>query len=286
MPKRLQLKNRIEVLSEISDIINAMKNLSLMEISKVNKFLTSQDRVAVSLEEIIFDFSSSHPKLTEQFFFQPAKAVIVIGSERGFCGNFNDLVFAKWKNHLSEINLENPLTIFLGHKLCSKLPEDFSAVRKLQGLNSIEEVQNVILKLINELEIIYQETKGDINPSNWRIIYNQETREGLTPVIFNPYENVKNANKYKFSNSPLLYLEPNKFLLELFNQYLFAILYQIFSQSFIVENHQRLKHMEGALDWLEKKQNILTLDFNMRRQEEITEEIEVMMLGAENRHLS
>lgn len=57
----------------------------------------------------------------------------------------------------------------------------------------------------------------------------------------------------------------------------------------MAENRRRLAHMDRALDRLEEDTARLRLAYNARRQEEITEEIEIILLsadmlaGAENR---
>ena len=50
----------------------------------------------------------------------------------------------------------------------------------------------------------------------------------------------------------------------------------------MVENHSRLQHMEGAVRHLDDQVEKLRRKSNIFRQEEITEEIEVILLTAEN----
>ena len=45
MSKRHEIKSRIATLTEIKGILNAMKNLALLEIRKLDTFLTTQQRV-------------------------------------------------------------------------------------------------------------------------------------------------------------------------------------------------------------------------------------------------
>jgi len=65
----------------------------------------------------------------------------------------------------------------------------------------------------------------------------------------------------------------------LLEQQLFSIMHQTFSISFLSENRERLRHMEGALDRIERKSANLFLALNAHRQEDITEEIEILMLS-------
>lgn len=49
----------------------------------------------------------------------------------------------------------------------------------------------------------------------------------------------------------------------------------------MVENRKRLEHMNKAIHHLQKNQAQLSLSYNRLRQEEITEEIEIILLSAE-----
>jgi len=80
----------------------------------------------------------------------------------------------------------------------------------------------------------------------------------------------------------LLQLTPVQFLLEFSEQYLFASLHEMLYTSLMAENHRRITHLEGAVRHLEEESRELSLRSNILRQEEITEEIEVILLSASN----
>jgi F-type H+-transporting ATPase subunit gamma len=54
----------------------------------------------------------------------------------------------------------------------------------------------------------------------------------------------------------------------------------MFYTSLMAEHYRRVQHLEGAIDRLEQRAEELGKKRNMLRQEEITEEIEVIMLSA------
>jgi len=53
--------------------------------------------------------------------------------------------------------------------------------------------------------------------------------------------------------SPLLNLAPEAFLAELLDHYLFAALHEMFYTSLTAENHQRMEHLQRALDRLREE---------------------------------
>ena len=83
-----------------------------------------------------------------------------------------------------------------------------------------------------------------------------------------------------FSLPPVLNLEPTDFLIELSDHYLFAALHEIFYASLMAENRRRVRHLEGAVKHLDEESDALRRQSNARRQEEIIEEIEVILLSA------
>ena len=85
-----------------------------------------------------------------------------------------------------------------------------------------------------------------------------------------------------FGNPPVLNLEPTDFFSDLTHHYLFAVLHEIFYISLMAENQRRLQHLEGAVKHLDDETVNLRRKSQIYRQEEITEEIEVILLNAEN----
>jgi F-type H+-transporting ATPase subunit gamma len=85
----------------------------------------------------------------------------------------------------------------------------------------------------------------------------------------------------RFAHAPKLYLQPRLFLTGLAEQYLFAALHELLYSSLMAENQRRMQHMDAAVRRLERTSGDLLRRRNILRQEEITEEIEVIMLSVE-----
>ena len=81
---------------------------------------------------------------------------------------------------------------------------------------------------------------------------------------------------------PVINLPAAALLANLSEHYLFALLHGMLYGSLYAENHQRVTHMEGAVTHLDEEAERLNQRFNALRQEEITEEIEVILLNAAN----
>jgi F-type H+-transporting ATPase subunit gamma len=64
-------------------------------------------------------------------------------------------------------------------------------------------------------------------------------------------------------------------------EYLYAALSAILCESLAAENDRRLRHMDDALRRLDEHIDALALKGSALRREEITEEIEVILLSAD-----
>src|SRR4030067_3009411 len=90
MSKRREVKQRLTALDEIDGIMVAMKNLALLETRKLNTFLATQRRAVASIEAAAGDFLNYYPQENAHTGDMQQMLLVVIGSERGLCGDFND----------------------------------------------------------------------------------------------------------------------------------------------------------------------------------------------------
>lgn len=274
MSKRHEMKSRIATLDEIRNILNAMKNLALLEIRKLDIFLTTQQRVVSSIEAASQDFLSfySHlqslPKDLQQLW-------IVIGSERGFCGDFNKTLHQFVQSHEQR---ENQLLLVVGNRLHAKFQDDKRVVAFLGGHSVAEEIHTTLLHLTEVLSRLHQQLQLEKIGSISAVYYDNDSGtvklRQLLPLAL-PQQ------KSEFSYPPVLNLEPSQFWTLLTDHFLYAALHEVFYTSLMIENQMRLEHMEKAIQRLEKNEAQLRLNYNRIRQEEIIEEIEVILLSAE-----
>jgi len=272
MSKLSDLQSRIRALQDIEGILNAMKNLSLVEITKISRFYVTQRELLSSVGEVLTDF--------QQFYGAPAgtggtpgdSLYVLIGSERGFCGGFNETIQKALESRPTAGT--TPKLILVGRKLALKFLQDTRVVASLDGPSAAEEIPLVISQLAKTLT--------QFSSSDWKIIHNSYTSAGTRVNITFPFEFPKMETAKKLQFPPLLNLAPSDLLPQLFEQYLFALFYGIFYQSFMAENHERLHHMDGALNKLREDGERLRRLSNSLRQEIITEELEVIMLSVES----
>lgn len=289
MSKRHELSGRIQALTDIKGILNAMKNLALMEVHKLGRFLSAQQRVVGGIEEAAADFFRFHPAL-----LPPTEGAcpvfLLIGSERGFCGDFNETLLAEFDRCRAKGTARNgdpvPLVVTVGHKLAMKIG-DLKPDVVLPGPSVTEEVPSVLVQVVDALHELQRQrpagTRLDVavlSHGNGDGSGDRSADNGRAVIVRRPFREFGRP-RTAYSHPPLLTMPPDKVATRLLDQYLFAVLHEIFYTSLMAENRSRFQHMDQALQRLEKETEGLTRKYHVLRQEEITQEIAVIMLSAE-----
>ena len=270
MSQSRTLQQHIEHLTEIRGILHSLKNMAFMEMHKLSKFQQAQSYVTKHIENIATDFLQFYPGLPDVENSLPS-VVIVVGSERGFCGNFNESL-------IEQLLLDTPdIVIAVGSRLCNRLQNNKIPFTAISGANSSEEISHVLGRVTNAIsELQHQHPLFLLS-----ILFHQDEHLNITlRSILPPFKDNNRQSKYK--NEPLLNLQPAQFLLELIEHYVFNALQDILYTSLAAENNQRLQHLDNGVRHLDEATEKLHKKSQIYRQEEITEEIEVILLNAEN----
>lgn len=276
MSHRAALEQRLERLSEISDIMTAMKTMALIETRKFAKFMAHQQQLLDSIERAAADFLHHFPSFRGGPHTQQpdlSRVLIVIGSERGFCGDFNEtLVSALPQPFGRETRL-----ILIGRRLAGKLENLPAVADSLGGPTVAEEVPVVLDQLITELDRLSRAG----TPLTRLTVLAHDSHGAILLQELLPLKPVDNPETFTDGFAPLLHLDPADFFRQLNEHYLAAKLPALFYGSLMAENRRRLEHMETALNRMKTRIEDITCRRNALRQEEITEQIEVILLSAD-----
>lgn len=271
MTRRHQLAARLTGLQEVRAILSAMKNIALMELRALAGLLEHQRRAMATIERAAADFLCFYPPPGEA---GPAATVcIVIGSERGFCGDFNEALEAEAK----AVAARGEHLIAVGARLLDRLAADASE-GQIAGANVAEELPAVLQQLAAQLERVQRAIPA--GPLHIKAAYQHPDGSGVTTKTIAPLPLAERPPRpHPFA--PRLNLAPQAFFAAALEQGLLLSLQEAFSVSLIAENRRRLAHMEAALKRLDEISARLARRLNASRQEEITQEIEVIMLSAQ-----
>ena len=273
MSKRRDIETQLRSLNEIKEIMGAMKNLALMEEHRLARFLDTQRRVVATIEAAAADFLLFHPELFPRE-EESRNIHLLLGAERGFCGDFNESLVQALDEHSGSV--PKTALVVIGSKLAAKLAGDIRITASLTGASVVEEVDSVLINLMETLT--GQSTPGNVGPLRLTVFHRQPEEENVKVTVLQPFQRPR-STRSRFNHPPLLYLQPQSFLSGLAEQYLFAELHELLYRSLMAENQRRMQHMDSAVRRLERTSAELLRRRNTLRQEEITEEIEVIMLS-------
>jgi F-type H+-transporting ATPase subunit gamma len=280
MSQSRELQLHIAQLEEIRSILNSMKNLALIEIHKLARFQTMQGQVVTNIENAAMDFLDFYPFPAAEDNATPI--CILVGAERGFCGDFNESLI----NTIASEAYSGIIAI--GNRLCNRLVDNpLEVVASIEGANVAEEVPAILNRLIDIISSL-PVSRGDINRATnaaatlqLTVVYHDNSPSQINQRQILPPFPQQQQRTLGYGNPPVLNLEPGDFFSDLTDHYLFAVLHEIFYISLMAENQRRLQHLEGAVKHLDDETVNLRRKSQIYRQEEITEEIEVILLNSE-----
>ena len=272
MSRRRELSRRLASLTDIAGIMSAMKGLALMEIRVLQDFLATQRRMVSSIEASAAQFLAWNGELA----MTPPEIelCILVGSEQGFCGDFNEAIL-KRRESLGVTNQATGNWLVIGHRLASRL-DSAQPPAELPGASVADEVPTVLLRLTRELSHFL--TANEPRGTGVSVLYHCDATGDIRLRRLLPLRDLPPPARRSYP--PDFNLPAEEFLAGLIGHYLYAALNEVLYSSLMAENRQRHAHMDSALNKLDEDRARLRLVYNALRQEDITEEIEVILLSA------
>jgi F-type H+-transporting ATPase subunit gamma len=270
--RRHELDNHRRKLSEIRDILASMKTLAAMETHKLERFIEAQKQMSHSIADIAADFLCFHPQILPEA--EPlSQVILVIGSERGFCGDFNDRVIEELNQRFNLQTQQQAKLIIVGNKLRPLVEKSDDQNIYIRGADIADEIVSV-------LDSLAQALASYRHIANLYVLHHDEHANEIATVKLLPPFNEPPLKTCAYPIPPLLNIPAEDFLLELTDHYLFNSLQRILYLSLMAENQHRVQHLERATRHLDDSTEALSRKINALRQEEIIEEIEVILLNA------
>lgn len=279
MSRRRAIEEHLRNLEDIRGILAAMRNLALMETQKLTAYLGTLGRLARHIEATAADFFAAHPEERPQ----PgggSRLYVLLGSERGFCGDFNEALIDGLAAESAGAPADAPRIVAVGSRLCEKLEEDARVAARLTAPTVSEEIPSALVSLVAALREAQAGAAG-CDPLDLTVLHQSPEAGGAKVVVRRPLAGLE-GDAPRRAYPPVLNLPPRVFVASLMEQHLLAVLYEAFSRSLMAEHQRRFQQMDQALQHLDRETAALRLRSNSLRQEEITEEIEVIMLSAQS----
>jgi F-type H+-transporting ATPase subunit gamma len=276
MTRRRTLEQRRHSIGEIRNIMNSMKTLAYLEIRKLGRFLDAQRAVVAHVETVAADFLGFHSDLLPPPDDSAQPVCLLLGSERGFCGDFNEALLERLEAFVEAERVVSPRVMVVGHKLGARLEADPRVAAAFDGATTVGEVEKTLHAITRALGVL-QAQHGMLSLSVFH--HDPEQEQVIITGVLPCFEQCRDTEP-QFTHAPLVHLSPQAFLGALLDHYLYSVLHEIIYVSLMAENLRRVRHLEGAVRHLDEKSTALLRKCNALRQEEIIEEIEVILLSA------
>lgn len=275
MSKIKDLKQHFEAMEDMRDIVTALKTLAFMETKKLSRHLADQGRAVTSIRAAAADFLSFYPLLQTDTRWSKT-LLIAVGADRGFCGNFNEEIVDAIVGEVQRVGKSRLEIIAVGDRLSAKLEHRVELIESISGATFTEEAPDVLARVV---ELVSRQI--EINQPHVlkvKLVAHQYGSDGLN--IIEPLTDLKKSAA-PYGSAPNLTLSPGRFFQLLLDQYFQLVFYNVFYSSLMAENTKRIMHLDSALQRLEADAIDFKRQYNQARQEEITEEIELLIMNSQ-----
>ena len=285
------MRTKIQSVKNTQQITRAMRMVSAAKLRRAQDQIVNMRPYAQKIFNVISDVSHSHSvehKLLTAHEEIKKILLIVVTSDRGLCGGFNNTVCRFTEKFISEnkSKYERMDFIFVGRK-----GGDYF---KRRGIKPISVMLNMARELSYSMAAdiaktsMQQFAEGDYDEI--RIIYNEFKSaisqklvvERLLPIELKEPANEGKKLKDGFSATDLIFEpKPEDMIDELLAQHFSIQVYRCMAESVAAEHAARMTAMENATKNAKEMIMKMTLVYNNVRQAAITKELIEICSGAE-----
>jgi F-type H+-transporting ATPase subunit gamma len=289
MPSLKDIRQRIQTVKNTQQITRAMKMVSAAKLRRAQEQIVNMRPYARQLLEVISDVATTAP--IEHPLLSPAKEpkkilVVVLTSDRGLCGGFNNTVCRNtekwWKE--AQTKYEKVDFIFIGKKGADYFKRrgahPVDVMLNLARENSYELAAGIAKRCMkefvdggyDEIRFVYNEFVSAISQAL--------TIETMFPIDISKTAFVGNA-KAGFAKDMIYEPAPVEMIDQLLAQHFAVQVFKAMSESVAAEHAARMTAMENATKNAKELITTLTLTYNKLRQASITKELIEICSGAE-----
>jgi len=284
------IRTRISSVKSTRQITSAMKMVSAAKLRKAQDRIVRLRPYADKLHEILVGLTSSMTESEDENIYgrisEPEKVlIVVITSNRGFCGGFNANVIRMTRRMMAEKYHAQQSRGNLWFIAIGKKGYDFLRSQKVNILEENNHIFNALtFENVSLVASRIMEAFAEGKFDRVELVYNQFKNaavQNLMTEVFLPVENEEETNS---GNALADYIyEPTReeIVKDLIPKSLKIQFYKAVLDSFVAEHGARMTAMHKATDNATQLIRDLTLQYNKARQASITNQILEVVSGAE-----
>lgn len=277
-----EIKREIESVRNIWKLTGALETLSALKMKKAQKIALLSRPFAQKVAQILGRLEYSINNIESVFFWEreiiEKTLIVVLASDRGFCGSFNHNILKFAEKEIKEIEKERKVEILpIGKKATAYFKKrGYDTKFNFFGIGDYAEIEDV--KKISDFLV------DNFADNKYQEIYlfytdfistflQRPKKLRLLPIeIGSLKEFLKEETAYKKLD---FIIEPSEKILtqEIIPQLIEYLIYQAILEGNASEHSARMMAMRNASENAEEKVGELNLQFNKARQEQITKEV-------------
>jgi F-type H+-transporting ATPase subunit gamma len=273
MSELIQMRQRIKAIDTIKKITHAMRLISMSSHSRLKRkqeplmrYINEINTLFTKVYTLAPDWKSN--LMNPEQHAERKSLFVLIGSQKGLCGNFNTALFHLFDRHTSETSSYDLIAV--GKKTVDYAEEYYS--EKLIASYNVFMIRNFFM-LAQELTHHIVNAQGSYNSvaifSNQFVSFFLQKPYKSVLIPFTPELSTKNT----FTEDYLWKHKPSEILDLLAHQYLEARIQHIFFDSLFAEHAARFLSMDNATRNAENLLEETKLEYNKLRQAKITKEL-------------
>jgi F-type H+-transporting ATPase subunit gamma len=281
------LSDALETTGDIGSIVRTMKALSSVSIRQYERAEEAMADYARTVElgliALLHRRRAAGLPLPGSFRGEAGLCgLVVIGSDRGLCGRYNDAI-ARFALSRPE-GRDGPLCV-IGARVAARLETAGRRAETVLALpGSVEGLARLVQTVIVEIDRWTRE-RGIAqvtllhNRREGRVAARPQARR-LLPLAAEDLSALASA-EWPGRSLPLVRMDPDSLLSWLVQQRLFVLVYRALTEALASEHASRLAAMQAAEKSIEERRDALRQLYRRRRQETITSELLDIVSGFE-----
>ncbi len=291
MPALELLQRQITTAQELQSVVKTMKVLAAASIHQYEQAVESLAEytrtIEMGLQIVLREGNYIALSSTATHSQNPLHGVIVFGSDRGMCGQFNEQIaqYTVTQIHHLSLSTTEPKVLAVGARVISSLEAAGVAIAEnLMMPTSIAGITSMVQELLLHIEMWqFQLQISQIflfyNKPHSNTTYESHTLQ-LLPIDEKWLQNLQ-QQRWLGRTLPTLTMDWSQLFAALIKQYLFISVYRALAESLASENASRLGSMQAAEQNIAEQLAQLNAQFQHERQTHITEEILEIASGFE-----
>ncbi len=289
MPTTETIKSRIVTVELLQSVVRTMKTLAAVSIRRQEKAIQTLAEYSRTIEMglVILLRQGAGEAVEQQPTGEGKLGAVILGSDQGLCGRFNEQVVAFSRDRLRKLAPDQSSRRIL----CIGGRAQMHLVESGEGVDEVQPAPvsvTGILSAVNSILVAIEGWRSFHGINRVVVCYNRilfGTVSGPQLLHLMPFDRERlqelATRPWSGSTLPLFTMERGRLFSLLIRHSLFASLYLALAESLAAENASRLASMQAAEKNIGERLDELNLQFRDLRQGAITEELLDIVAGFE-----